>query len=353
MGTNPLKSKMRILMSADPMLPVPPRHYGGIERVIASLIGEYRKRGHEVALVGHPDSSAACESFYAWSRASPGGFISNLTSAWMLRSAVSDFQPDVIHSFSRLMWLFSLLTAAQPRIMSYQRDPTGRTIKWSRRLHRGRLSFTGCSKHIAVLGETRGGGNWHTIPNFIDPTVFEFKPSVAANAPLVFLSRVERIKGAHNAISIARESGRRLIIAGNQDPSPAGTKYWQEEIEPHLNRDGIEYVGPVDDAQKNALLGAAAAMVVPIEWDEPFGIVFAESLACGTPVISSRRGSLPEIIREGITGILLDSPAEGAAAVARLGELDRHVCRQDAESRFSVGTVASQYLRLYSGLIPK
>ena len=134
-----------------------------------------------------------------------------------------------------------------------------------------------------------------------------------------FLSRVESIKGAHWAIEIARRTGHRLVIAGNHAESGAEGDYWRREIEPWIGRDGIEYVGPVDDAQKNKVLGEARAMVVPIQWDEPFGIVFAEALACGTPVISCPRGSLPEIVRQGVDGFLIKSIDEGCEAVAKLG----------------------------------
>src|SRR5439155_10988576 len=104
--------------------------------------------------------------------------------------------------------------------------------------------------------------------------------------------------------AIARAARRRLIIAGNRSTTQDGIPYWEREIAPNIGKDGIEYVGPVNDAQKNELLGKASAMVVPIEWDEPFGIVFAEALACGTPVISTPRGALPEIIRNGKEGVL-------------------------------------------------
>ena len=160
------------------------------------------------------------------------------------------------------------------------------------------LRFTGCSDYIAACGR-RAGGDWQGIPNFFEIDALKFSPTVAPDAPLCFLSRVESIKGAHWAIEIARRTGHRLVIAGNHADSGAEGDYWRKEIEPWIGRDGIEYVGPVDDAQKNKVLGEARAMVVPIQWDEPFGIVFAEALACGTPVISCPRGSLPEIVRPG------------------------------------------------------
>jgi len=213
----------------------------------------------------------------------------------------------------------------------------------------GILTFTGCSDYIARCGR-RAGGEWLGIPNFADTEQLSFVPAVGADAPLVFLSRVESIKGAHWAIEIARRSGRRLVIAGNHADAGQEHSYWTKQVKPWIGRDGIEYVGPVDDAEKNALLGKALAMVVPIQWDEPFGIVFAESLACGTPVIACPRGALPEIVRPGIDGFLIDSIDEGCAAVAKIGALSRAACRQRAELHFSARVVVARYGDLYTRL---
>jgi glycosyltransferase involved in cell wall biosynthesis len=158
---------------------------------------------------------------------------------------------------------------------------------------------------------------------------------------------VEQIKGAHRAIAIAQRTNRRLIIAGNQVNSPEGVAYWEKEIAPHLGKNGIEYVGAVNDVQKNELLGQALAMLVPIEWDEPFGIVFAEALACGTPIISSPRGALPEIVRQGVDGFLVNSVDDACAAVANLSQIKRSHCRQRAEQRFSTMAIVKQYESLY------
>ena len=164
------------------------------------------------------------------------------------------------------------------------------------------------------------------------------------------MAELEAIKGAHTAIRIARDAGRRLVIAGNRVDSPDGRAYWSNQIEPYLGSENITYVGAVDEAQKNDLLGRAAALLVPVEWEEPFGIVFAEALACGTPVISCPRGALPEIVRDGEHGFLVRSVAEGVAAVGRLPEIDRFACRHLAEQRFSRRVACDGYLAVYREL---
>ena len=142
-----------------------------------------------------------------------------------------------------------------------------------------------------------------------------------------------------------------MVIAGNHALTGPEGRYWEEEIAPQLKSGSVEYVGEVNDAQKAELLGQAAAMIVPVEWDEPFGIVFAEALACGTPVISTSRGALPEIVTQGVEGFLVNSIEEGCNAVARVGEIDRHACRRRAAEHFSAGVVVSRYERLYAELV--
>lgn len=340
---------MRLLLTADPMIPVPPVGYGGIERIVDALLRHYRAAGHTVGLVAHPDSEADVNARFAWPGASPTGRLDTLRNALALRRAVRAFQPDVLHSFSRLAYLLPLLPSRLPKIMSYQRHTGPRQIRWAARLGGDAIHFTGCSEFICGMGRP-GGGHWTAIPNFAEIEKIDFVPAVPADAPLVFLSRVEAMKGPDLAIAVARASGRRLLIAGNRASSGPQFDFWQREIAPHLGRDGIEYVGEVNDAQKNAVLGQAAAMIVPIQWDEPFGIVFAESLAAGTPVITCARGALPEIVREGRTGFFMRTVADGVQAVGRLGEIDRAACRRDAVERFSLAECAARYLELYTAM---
>lgn len=338
---------MRILVTADPEIEVPPRLYGGIERIVDGLVRHLQARGHKVCLVSKPGSQCPADAFYAWPGASSLSRADTVRNSLTLWMAVRAFKPDVVHSFSRLAYLTLLLRGSIPIIMSFQRDPTMRTVGMALKLAAPDvLRFTGCSDYIAGCGR-RAGGDWRGIPNFFEIDSLSFSPKVAADAPLCFLSRVESIKGAHWAIEIARRTGHRLVIAGNHADSGAEGDYWRAKIEPWIGRDGIEYVGPVDDVQKNKVLGEARAMVVPIQWDEPFGIVFAEALGCGTPVISCPRGSLPEIVCQGVDGFLIKSIEEGCEAVARLGTIDRASCRRRAEQEYSPDVVVSRYVDLY------
>jgi glycosyltransferase involved in cell wall biosynthesis len=168
---------------------------------------------------------------------------------------------------------------------------------------------------------------------------------------LAFLGRLERFKGAHNAIEIARRSGRRLIIAGNKVTSGPDGHYFDEAVAPHLDGDRIRYIGAVDDAGKNKLLGSCAAFLMPIEWEEPFGIVMAEALACGTPVIAFNRGSVPEVVLDGINGFRCQGIDEAVAAVAKLGQIDRGAVRSDCVKRFSSDFITSAYESLLHEMV--
>jgi glycosyltransferase involved in cell wall biosynthesis len=178
-----------------------------------------------------------------------------------------------------------------------------------------------------------------------------FRNDTSPTSPLVFLGRLERCKGPHTAIDVARKLDRRLIIAGNISPLPEERAFFEEEVAPKIDGRLVTYIGPVDDAQKNALLGGASAMLMPIEWEEPFPVVLPESLLCGTPVIAFRRGGVPEGIHEGRTGFVCDTLDDMCDAVGRLSQIDRGACRAEAQRRFSVRAITDQYEALYHRLI--
>ena len=264
---------MRVLVTADPYLPVPPTHYGGIERVIDLLVRGLAARGHEVTLLAHPDSKVPA-SLLPYGKAPHVGMGPRTTelaqvgsTLWRLRRTV-----DVVHSFGRLAALLPILPLRRvPKIQSYQRAVPWPSIAGATTLAGRSIAFTGCSASVS-RERVPGTGAWHTIFNGVDLDEYEFRASVADDAPLMFLGRLEPIKGAHHAIAIARAAGRVLTIAGNRIATAQGTRYFDEQIAPHVDGRRVRYVGEVDDRQKNALLGAAAALLMPIEWEEPFGI---------------------------------------------------------------------------------
>ncbi|WP_420457539.1 glycosyltransferase family 4 protein [Rubrivirga sp.] len=321
------------------MIPVPPVLYGGIERIIDMLARGLEDRGHRVTLFAHRDSDTAGRLVpYAGER--PGHPVDVARNTLSISRLLAT-RPDVVHSFGRLATLLPLLPTAIPKVMSYQREPTLSQVRRAARLaRRGTLAFTGCAEHIAA--QMRPVAPSYAVFNGVPLDTYTFRDRVEDDAPLVFLGRVERIKGAHTAIDVAEKSGRRLVIAGNVSDDA----YFDAEVRPRLS-DRIEYVGPVDDVQKNELLGGALAFLMPIEWEEPFGIVMAEALACGTPVVGTPRGSVPEVVLDGVTGFIRPTVAGLAQAVGQVAGLDRAACRADCEARFSDRAIVDAYEALY------
>ena len=342
---------MRIVLTVDPNIPVPPSGYGGIERIVDFLARGLVSRGHEVTMLAHPASRSAGR-LVPYGVAPHTGVRARATELGQVGSYLWDHRRtiDLVHSFGRLAALVPVLPVrGLPKIQSYQRDqvPWG-SVRVAVALAGESVRFTGCSTSVYREKPATGGGRWSTVFNGADLTKYTFVPVVPDDAPLVFLGRLAPFKGAHHAIAIARAAGRRLVIAGPREPNDGG--YFESEIAPALSGT-IAWVGEVNDAEKNAALGAAAALLMPIEWEEPFGIVMAEALACGTPVIGFGRGSVPEVVRHGLNGFVVSTVAEAVRAVSSLGTIDRRVVRADCEARFSDHAIVDAYEAMYDEMV--
>ena len=341
---------MRIILTADPYLPVPPTLYGGIERVVDFLARALVARGHAVTLIAHPASRTAGSlvgygAGTHWTRAERFTELRQVAGAlWSRRHAT-----DVVHSFGRLAALLPVLPLRRiGKVQSYQRAQLPWTsVRIATRLAGRSVAFTGCGSHLWQSRAESDYAHWRTVFNGVELSRYPLVPSVSADAPLVFLGRIERIKGAHLAIAVARASGRALILAGPRADAGDEAGYFEREIAPAIDGDRIRWVGPVDDAQKARLLGGAAALLMLVDWDEPFGIVMAESLACGTPVIGFARGSVPEVVMDGVTGFVCRTVSDAAAAVGRLGALSRAAARAACERRFGSEVIVDAYEALY------
>ncbi|WP_316773172.1 glycosyltransferase family 4 protein [Pedobacter frigiditerrae] len=338
--------KLKIAIIADPEFPIPPLLYGGIERIIAMLIKGYSNLGHNICLFAHRDSETPAKLFPYKGMSSSNKKDIILNSIIINKELFSE-NYDVVHSFGRLAYLLPQLPTKLPKLMSYQREPSVGQIKRAFKLARkNSLSFTGCSNYInnKILPYAPS----YAIYNGVDLNMYHFKAIASEHAPLVFLGRIEPIKGTHIAIEIAKRTGKKLVIAGNV--SPSYQDYFNKDVKPYLNEQ-ISYIGPIDDKQKNELLGNAACLLMPIEWNEPFGIVMAEAMACGTPIIGFNRGSVPEVIINGLNGYTCNTINEMVDLIAKIPQLDRRKVRQDCEKRFSAEVIINQYLNLYRELI--
>jgi glycosyltransferase involved in cell wall biosynthesis len=337
---------MRIAITADPDIPVPPHYYGGIERIIHILVQGLVDRSYHVTLFAHRDSQVPCTLIpYPAPKGWPG--LTLLQNMWHVSVHILHGNYDLVHSFGRLAYILPLMPWPIPKIMSYQRAITRRSIRWGQILGRKSLHFSGCSHQL--IHTFADSNQWHVVHNGVPTTTYTFRAEVAADAPLVFLGRIEAIKGTHLAIEVARRSNHQLIIAGNI-PSDH-QDYFDTQISPYLNTANITYIGPVNDQQKNELLGNARVLLMPVLWDEPFGIVMAEALACGTPVIGFRRGAVPEVVQDGVNGFVCDTVDEMVEAVRKMHTIDRSTCRSILEERFSDRAIVDGYERLYKRII--
>jgi glycosyltransferase involved in cell wall biosynthesis len=183
-----------------------------------------------------------------------------------------------------------------------------------------------------------------TIPNAIDLSLYPSKPH--RGEYLLFLGRFSPDKGAHRAIAVAMELGLPLKMAG-KNREPKERQYFAELVEPHVGHAGIEYLGEVSHGEKVELLQDARATLFPIEWEEPFGLVMIESMACGTPVIATRHGAVPEVIEHGVSGVIVDNYREMSEALEQADELDPSECRRYVEERFAPERMVGDYERAY------
>src|SRR3954453_20917546 len=339
---------MRIAQVAPLAESVPPKLYGGTERVVAWLVDELVGLGHKVTLFASGDSKTSAKLHAVWPQALRLGrprtdpMVAQAALLEAVARHATEF--DVIHT--HIDWL-------QLPLLSRLGVPFLTTCH-------GRMDLPGFpgvvrrfpeAPFVSISDNQRAPlteANWigtiyHGLPTEL------FRPSFEAGSYLAFLGRLTAEKGPEAAIRIAHAAKMPLRIAAKVPRGESG--YYKEKIEPQIDGEQIQLIGEVDDEAKQRLLAGAAALLFPIDWPEPFGLVMIEAMACGTPVIAYRSGSVPEVIDEGITGFIVDSEAEAVKAVGRLGELDRRRVRTHFEQRFTARRMAEEYLHSYKALL--
>ncbi len=338
---------MRIAQICPLAESIPPKLYGGTERVIAWLTDELIDLGHDVTLFASGDSKTRGNLHPVWPRALRLGrerVDPNVANTLLLAaiSRAKDF--DVIHA--HIDWIHLPLLARLP-------------VPFLTTLH-GRLDLPGLpglvrqfpqASLVSISDHQRlplPHANWigtirHGLPTNL------FRPSYEQGSYLAFLGRLTPDKGPEDAIRIARAAGKPLRIAAKIPR--AETAYFKKHLEPHIDGENIKLVGEVDETKKQSLLAGADALLFPIDWPEPFGLVMIEAMACGTPVIAYRSGSVPEVIDDGVTGFIVDSEQDAVNAIGELARLDRRQVRARFEQRFSSRRMAKEYEGTYRQLI--
>ena len=337
---------MKIAQVAPLYEAVPPRLYGGTERVVAHLTDALVELGHEVTLFASGEAQTKARLVPVRDQAirlDPAPFKSDLaahlTQLAEVRRRADQF--DVIHFHTDMMHFAFFDGMAAKTVTTLHgrldlKDLAGVYQRWSR------------FPLVSISDDQRRPlpwANWAaTVHHGMAADLYRYQPK--SEGYLAFLGRISPEKRPDRAIAIAKRLGRPLKIAAKVDA--ADQAYFEEKIEPLLHDPLIEFVGEIGDHQKSAFLGGADALLFPIDWPEPFGLVMIEAMACGTPVIAYACGSVPEVIEEGLTGFIVRGEDEAVDAVHRLPSLDRAAIRRRFEERFSATAMAQRYLAIYS-----
>jgi len=340
---------MRIAQIAPLYEAVPPSLYGGSERVVAYLTDALVGLGHDVTLFASGESRTRATLVAGRGQAlrldpdpKKSDLASHLNMMHRLRLREADF--EVLHFHTDMIHFPFFEHVADRSVTTIHgrldmKDLPCTYLNWP---EYGLVSISGAQRRALP------GASWlrtvqHGIP--ADLCRLTRRPE----GYLAFLGRISPEKGPERAIEIARRAGMRLRIAAKVD---AGDRdYFTSVVRPLLEDPLIEFIGEIGDAEKSAFLGGAAALLFPIEWPEPFGLVMIEAMACGTPVIAWNRASVPEVVDDGVTGVIVETVEEAVAAITTVLSLDRAVIRGVFEHRFTAEVMAERYVELYRRLL--
>jgi glycosyltransferase involved in cell wall biosynthesis len=340
---------MRIALIAPLIESVPPRLYGGTERIVSYLCEELVAQGHDVTLFASGDSQTAaklvpcCDQALRLDRSVKDIFPYYMLMLDKARRMADQF--DILH-FHIDQFHFPVF-----REMAYKTLTTlhGRQdLPDLKKLYPGfpemPLNSISIAQRAPLSGMTFAGNIPHGLPHDL------LTPSLNARGGyLAFLGRIAPEKRVDRAIEIARAVGLPLKIAAKVDR--VDEEYFRTEIEPLLSQPGIEYIGEIDDRAKSRFLGDARALLFPIDWPEPFGLVLIESMACGTPVLAFDNGAVPEVVDPGVTGYVVRSVGEAVCKIGGVLALDRGQVRRRFEERFTVTRMTRDYVNLYASLL--
>lgn len=346
---------MKIAMLAPFEEPVPPRKYGGTELVVYNLCEQLVKMGHDVTLLATGDSTTSAKLvpiFEKSLRSDPEVNAIDFRDVYKYIGVgkVIDYLQknkfDIIHNhigwrvlaMSQLLNGPTVTTLHGPLDIPYQqkvyglfKDASYISISNSQRKPMPELNFVA------------------TVYNGLDIDKFKFFPE--AKDYFAFLGRMSPEKGPIQAIQIAKTAGVKLVMAAKVDK--VDEKYFKEQVEPLIDGEQIKFIGEVDHAGKLDLLGNAKALLAPIQWEEPFGLFFVEAMACGTPVITMNRGSVPELVINNKTGFICENEEEAVAKVALIDTINRKTCYDHVNENFSSKRMAEGYLAAYEKVLQK
>ena len=342
---------MRIAQIAPLYERVPPQFYGGTERIVSYLTEELVRQGHDVTLFASGDSKTSaklvpcCKMALRLDPSVKNPLVYHIIMLEEVRQRIDQF--DVLHFHIDILQAPLIRDIADCTVTTqHGRLDLPDLIPFYRIFRELPLVSVSNDQHKYLRHANWVGTVHHGLPRDLLP----FQPN-AAGRYLAFLGRISPEKGPNRAIEIAARAGMPLEIAAKVDR--VDQTYWDEIIQPMVEaHSNVEFIGEIDERDKAAFLGEAAALLFPIDWPEPFGLVMIEAMACGTPVIAFRRGSVSEVVEDGISGFVVDTIEEAVRAVQRIVTLDRARVRAAFERRFTVDRMARDYVQIYRVLAP-
>ncbi len=340
---------MKIAQVSPLIESVPPRLYGGTERIVSNLTEELVRMGHDVTMFASGDSTTAAD-LVSCSRVAlrldadvKDQFPYYMTMIDKVRRMADEF--DVIHFHIDYFQfpLFRDIADKTVTTLHSRQDVSDLKTLYAAFPEMPLVSISNAQRR-PVANANFAGTVYHGLPTSLHTP--NLKPS---GDYVAFLGRISPEKRLDRAIRIARAAGIPIRIAAKIDK--ADREYYEHEIKPMLSLPGVEFIGEINDRQKPEFLGNARAMLFPIDWPEPFGIVMIESMACGTPVLAFRNGSVPEVIDDGMSGFIVDSEEEAVSVLQQTVNLDRRQVRRRFEERFSATRMAEDYVEIYEKLL--
>jgi len=336
---------MRIALVAPPWIAVPPPAYGGTEAVLDTLARGLAGAGHDVLLVTTRDSTCPVERSWVYEAARTddmGSVVVELRHLLHAYAAVDG--ADVVHDHTVAGPVYAERYSPHP-VVTTSHGPFTDDMKALYRSIGRRVAIIAISRHQASTAH--GVPIARVIHHGVDVSQYPVGPG--GGGYLVFLGRMSPAKGVVDAIEVARLAGMPLVIAAKMR-EPVERDYFDDAVAPLLGPE-VVYAGEVGGRDKQELLGSAAALVNPLSWDEPFGLCMIEAMACGTPVVATSRGAVPEIVVHGRTGFVCNDASEMPAAVGRIGSIDRRACRAHVEASFSAERMVAEHVRLYEDVV--
>jgi glycosyltransferase involved in cell wall biosynthesis len=339
---------LRVAIVAPPWLAVPPSTYGGTEAVLDNLARGLQDAGHDVLLYATGDST--CEVPTRWILEEAAGTVATGSATELHHvinayDAISEWQPDIVHDHTLVGPVYARRFAVP--VVTTNHGPFDGELADLYGAIAASVPIIAISRHHA----TRAGDIpvAAVIHHGLDVDARPLGSGDGGYA--LFLGRMSADKGVDRAIRVARRAGVPLRIAAKMR-EPAEVAYFHDAVEPLLGGD-VQFIGEVGGGDKLDLLGDAVCLLNPLAWPEPFGMVMIEALACGTPVVATPCGSVPELIVDGVTGFIRSGEGNLARALARIGELDRGMCRKDAAERFSTERMVAEHVNFYESVLAR